>query len=330
MIRRPPRSTLSSSSAASDVYKRQAKNLTECKLQYSGTGYKISYAARQVCSGRVYLDCGITGSLNVQFRTTPSPNYYLQARLYSDAEWGWVGTGYGVSSYEANVAMCSKVTTTTGDPTINAMFLSVSWCLSNASSYTDCQYVYENGAPASTGFSCSSTYLPASSRGIDSSTTAGLDPAIAIGLGAAGGAIALIVFVVVIVVCCKMQSRRAAAGGANGTSGSGEEMSWHRTNNPSAPAAATTTYNYNNNGGAATGWQGQPMQIQPQPAQNNFYASSNAFSSNPPPPTADYNNNNGGLYGNAAPTGGLFSDQWGGGQPQQQQGLYQDGKSNIY
>ena len=34
MIRRPPRSTLSSSSAASDVYKRQCKVFTQCPADF--------------------------------------------------------------------------------------------------------------------------------------------------------------------------------------------------------------------------------------------------------------------------------------------------------
>src|SRR5665648_962907 len=51
MIRRPPRSTLSSSSAASDVYKRQLNRLRELGVAIAmddfGTGYSsLSYLAR--------------------------------------------------------------------------------------------------------------------------------------------------------------------------------------------------------------------------------------------------------------------------------------------
>ena len=49
MIRRPPRSTLSSSSAASDVYKRQAEQNTNMALKYADYGYIME-------SGRVVMD----------------------------------------------------------------------------------------------------------------------------------------------------------------------------------------------------------------------------------------------------------------------------------
>eukprot|EP00656_Telonema_subtile_P008691 TRINITY_DN14058_c0_g1_i3.p1 TRINITY_DN14058_c0_g1~~TRINITY_DN14058_c0_g1_i3.p1 ORF type:complete len:124 (-),score=19.09 TRINITY_DN14058_c0_g1_i3:39-410(-) len=51
MIRRPPRSTLSSSSAASDVYKRQAQQSRLCgRPSFSSVGEQLSQSSTEVAT----------------------------------------------------------------------------------------------------------------------------------------------------------------------------------------------------------------------------------------------------------------------------------------
>ena len=217
-----------------------AKNLTECKLQYSGTGYKISYAARQVCAGRVYLDCDL-GTPSVQFRMDSSR--YLQARLYADSEWGWVDVGYGVPSQEGHNALCSHSTSDTGDSSITKSFLSVSYCPSSATSYTDCTYEYTDGVPGTSDYYCSSDNAPSSpsrSRSSSRSSTGfGTGGIVGVAVGVPIGIIFLVC------LCIFLKKKKTPPPGVN----NGIEMT--TTNNqllsvPSNPAV----YNFASQSGA--------------------------------------------------------------------------------
>src|SRR5674536_395644 len=82
MIRRPPRSTLSSSSAASDVYKRQAWTCTDTGLSVS----ECSQRSRRVAGvlvmvGRYPAGCG--SSLRCDAR---SPVSYTHLRAHETPE----------------------------------------------------------------------------------------------------------------------------------------------------------------------------------------------------------------------------------------------------
>src|SRR5664280_1278100 len=60
MIRRPPRSTLSSSSAASDVYKRQkGKSVTDAQYEQAKLAYQAS-ESQYVLAKREYNDTKVT------------------------------------------------------------------------------------------------------------------------------------------------------------------------------------------------------------------------------------------------------------------------------
>src|SRR5450756_2484528 len=84
MIRRPPRSTQSRSSAASDVYKRQVQDAT----------YRISQAAASAGSlqelyGRIH---------HIITELMPSENLYLALR---DPETGFITYPYYIDEYDA-------------------------------------------------------------------------------------------------------------------------------------------------------------------------------------------------------------------------------------
>src|SRR5664280_3747837 len=78
MIRRPPRSTLSSSSAASDVYKRQhyAKGTPSSSLSQTPTGCKrtVSGTISLPCSGYFSPFPHGTGSLSVSQKYLALPD----------------------------------------------------------------------------------------------------------------------------------------------------------------------------------------------------------------------------------------------------------------
>ena len=78
MIRRPTRSTLDRSSAASDVYKRQV---------LEDAGVKLSSVASKVLSksGREMIDALIAGERDCLLYTSPSPRDRTRSRMPSSA-----------------------------------------------------------------------------------------------------------------------------------------------------------------------------------------------------------------------------------------------------
>ena len=157
---------------------------------------------------------------------------YLQARLYPDAEWGWVDVGYGVSSSEATATMCNHVISNSGDATLTKSFLRVSYCPSSATSFTECFVEYTNGIAVQYQYYCPAAYAPDSSTGGTVSEIMGL--AIGIPLGVA------IVAVVCICICRKRNSSEAFEGEApNGEPHAGIEMTTVHHPVPLQPFMAT-------------------------------------------------------------------------------------------
>ena len=137
-----------------------ANKLTDCKLQYSGKGYKIPNSVQQLCTGWVNIDCDI-GTPKVEFRM--SENKYLQARLYADAEWGWVKVDSAITSTQGYNALCQHSTSNTGNITIAKTFLSVISCSSYPTSLIDCKYQYLNGDALKRSFYCNAAVSPTTS-----------------------------------------------------------------------------------------------------------------------------------------------------------------------
>ena len=78
MIRRPPRSTQSGSSAASDVYKRQGQEL------HSTTRMVHSYALGKL-AGQADCDAMIDQGMRCLLYTSPSPRDRTRSRMPSSA-----------------------------------------------------------------------------------------------------------------------------------------------------------------------------------------------------------------------------------------------------
>lgn len=256
-----------------------ANKLTDCKLRYSGTGYKISYYTRQICSGRVYLDCDLS-TPSIQFRMSTSR--YIQARLYTDAEWGWVNVGSGVTSKEGYNAMCAHSTSSTGDTTVGKSFLSISYCSSSATSYTDCTYEYTNGASLSRDFYCSSSYAPSSSSSSSSASGLSTSATLGIALGVPMGASFLIF---ICICCCCMMRKKTPANTASSSNGMSIEMS---TNHLPAAPSNPAVYNFN---ASSTGGGTSTSATATAAPSGGIYGNNAASSSSPSATTNTWMNN---------------------------------------
>ena len=203
-----------------------AKNLTECKLQYSGTGYKISESLRQVCSGRVLLDCDVGTPSAVQYRTI---NYYLQVRLFPNAEWGWVVATDTVTGTGGYNSMCAYAINYNSQAIISSevvvkSYLYLTYCPSWATSYTDCTFEYTNGVrPSRREYLCPASLPPATTtsttpnsnngnnnEGSNSNTAAGSSDGLGTGgiIGVTVGAVAFAFLVIFLVAwICYMRFR---------------------------------------------------------------------------------------------------------------------------
>eukprot|EP00656_Telonema_subtile_P035566 TRINITY_DN3953_c0_g2_i3.p1 TRINITY_DN3953_c0_g2~~TRINITY_DN3953_c0_g2_i3.p1 ORF type:complete len:118 (+),score=36.39 TRINITY_DN3953_c0_g2_i3:112-465(+) len=76
MIRRPPRSTLSSSSAASDVYKRQFQNLAPF-VSYYETTKSVNAFNLLISFFKLFKFCKLSGTINVLWLTLTESSKYL-------------------------------------------------------------------------------------------------------------------------------------------------------------------------------------------------------------------------------------------------------------
>ena len=174
--------------------------LTDCSLNYIGP--QTLSASVGACGGGVLLDCDL-GTPSIEFRKT---NGYLQARLFSDAEWGWVSVGKNVTSSEATATMCNYVnSTTTADYTVAKSFLSVLSCPSGATSITKCNVEYTNGAPFSYFYYYSCRSAESTGNIIPTSASAALGPTLALALGIPAG------FLILVAICVFLSKKLHAA-----------------------------------------------------------------------------------------------------------------------
>eukprot|EP00658_Telonema_sp_P-2_P046535 TRINITY_DN34753_c0_g1_i1.p1 TRINITY_DN34753_c0_g1~~TRINITY_DN34753_c0_g1_i1.p1 ORF type:complete len:137 (-),score=43.58 TRINITY_DN34753_c0_g1_i1:93-503(-) len=80
MKRRPPRSTLSSSSAASDVYKRQLPNVPECRAVYGFDGYFSQTSTYNLVGIAGETTCGAGEAVN--FTALRKPSFFDKFEVY--------------------------------------------------------------------------------------------------------------------------------------------------------------------------------------------------------------------------------------------------------
>jgi hypothetical protein len=292
-----------------------ASTLANCTLQYSGSGSALYPDGNSPCSGQVYIDCGLP-SPSIQYRTTS--NGYLQARVYTNAEWGWV-TGTAFAQNAVYRSMCSQAVSTTADPSVRKSFVSLSSCPDGETNVQGCSIRFTNGAAASETCNCdsnSNTPAPYSPPALTSSGSMSVIIALAI-------AIPLVTVAVIMLVCFCVKRRRNAAQGLT-PNGSVPSTVSPAQNNPaaynfatssgapsngatygnSAPSASTGTILGSDgkvlSSSPASGAMGSPYTYENSFPQQQGGLYGNPVSSHGVPPQGAYGA--GSIYGNPAPT----------------------------